>query len=282
VRYLAVLALAFTCSTLAASQDSLPIHVHFAFGTASVAPRFREKTQKSVEQHIATQLATICSKTLHPWNCDALDQGSPILDASVQIRNDIWYLKVVLNPKSKNANLPGQWNEQQIFRAEDLIASGLPMDDGWVSPIAIAFEQLLSEESKSSKEIFAVLKEVAPLGNNVVAIPASLSPLPGAVLPLRWDAYKDMSTCRFRIYYHGKNGELITLLSSGSGGPMDFTPDAPQYKGVWVLHDTYQIGARSPEPIAAHIQELPDLTVIEFHLEETGVAPPGISIAPPE
>lgn len=265
---------------LAGGQETLPVHVHFGFGTPAVATRFREKSQPSIEQQITNGIAQICSKALPPWQCDTAQQPSPNIDVSVQSRDDKWYLKAVLTPRPSGTDLKGEWNEQQIFTAEQLIAmGGLPMDDGWIAPIETAFEQFVSRDAKSGKELFAALKEVAPLGKSVVLVPLNVYPLPGAVLPLRWDQYQELATSRVRIYYHGKNGELITIVASGSGGPIDFTPDAPQYKAVWVLHDTYQIGARPPEPITTHVQELPDLTAIEFHLEDLGTLPPGLSVA---
>lgn len=281
MRAFAIFLLSLVGAMSAWGQETLPIHVHFAFGTNAVNSRFRTLSKPDVERQITAALAAVCSKTLSPWQCDTDQATSPGIDVRVQIHDDKWFLKVQLTPQPTSTDLKSDWNEQQIFTGEQLIASGLPMDDGWKAPIEAAFAQMLDQKAKTGKELFASLMQVAPLGKNVVPVPLDAShPLPGAVLPLLWDHYQKMASCRVRIYYRGKNGELISIVSSGSGGPMDFTPETRQFKGVWVLHDTYQIGNRQPEPIAAHIQELSDLTVIEFHLEDPGTIPPGLTLAP--
>jgi hypothetical protein len=282
MRPFATFLLSLIGSVSALPQEALPIHVRFAFGTTAVNSRFRDKSKEDVEQQITARLATACSDALSPWRCDAgVAAGPAKIDVNVQVRRDKWYLRTTLTPQP-TPDLKGEWNDQQIFTGEELIASGgLPMDDGWRAPIERAFAQLIDQKEQTGKELFASLKQVAPLGKNAVPVPLDAShPLPGAVLPLRWESYQRMANCRVRIYYRGRSGELISIVSSGSGGPMDFTPEAPQFKGVWVLHDTYQVGSRPPEPIAAHVQELSDLTVIEFHLEDPGTIPPGLSIAP--
>jgi hypothetical protein len=281
MRRLVLILFELVIPALVYGQEALPIHVHFAFGTTAADSRFRSKSKQDIERQINAALAVDCTKALRPWRCDtAQNATSANIGVSIQVHNDKWYLKTLLIPQPTVPDLKSEWNDQQIFTGEQLIASGLPMDDGWIAPVTAAFDRVIDQKAQSGKELFASLKQVAPLGTMVASVPVdTMHPTPGAVLPLLWDHYQQMAGCRVRIYYRGKGGEIVSILSSGSG-PLDFTPDSPQFKGVWVLHESYQVGGRQPDPIGAHIQDLSDLKVIEFHLEDAGTLPPGLSVAP--
>jgi hypothetical protein len=90
-------------------------------------------------------------------------------------------------------------------------------------------------------------------------IPGDATTPPGAVLPLEWVRYQDLANCQFLISFQLPSRQII-IHSSGTGGHMSFTPDAPQFDAVWVVHDEWQMGARPPEPITTHINELNSLS----------------------
>jgi hypothetical protein len=260
------------------AQDALPIHVRFAFNTDAVGPRFLNMAQSDVEKTISGELAQVCSTSLHPWRCDVGGEGAPALQVSLLLRQNVWYVQTEL-VHSPGRPLPDTWTAL-LFSTEDLRIRGLPMDDRWTPPIRTVFQQMLDGTSKTGKEILAAVEEFVPLGTLVGVIPQSVYPLPSAVLPLRWDVYKDIAGCRFRIYFRNTRGDLVILHSGGMGRGIEFTPDQPQYTGVLVVHEFYQLGALSPAPVAEHLQELLDLTPVEFYVEEVRSMPAGVAVAP--
>jgi hypothetical protein len=261
--------------------DALPVHVSFSFQTNLAAPRFINVSEHDIELQAASDLAAVCSATLRPWGCDN-GAGIPSLRIWTSVRNDgTWFLEMQLEHTPGRPDVQDHW-QASLLRAEDIRArGGLPVDRNWIPLLTATFRQLIAGPTTSGRELFRALEEFAPLGKGVAVLSPAAFPLPSAALPLRWDKYKELSGCRFRIFYRDQNGVLVSIHSDGAGRPIDFTPDAPLYKGLLVVHKKWQMGLSDDdlEPIRDHLNDLSGLTPIEFYVEEMHTVPAGVAIA---
>jgi hypothetical protein len=254
--------LVFLFVVTAHGQQPLPVHVHFSFGTTTdvISPRFQSVRVDDIEQALSVELTRLCSESpnLGHWKFDVAAAGTPRVDISVTLDHKNWILQVRLVHVHVLDSSPDNWS-RLLFRSEDVKAHGLPMDKNWIAPIRTTFANMLGENTTSGRQVLQGLQRFAPLGVSLAMIPGSATMPPGAVLPLEWGHYQDLANCQFQIRFQLQHME-ITVHSRGTGGPMSFTPDAPQFDAVWVLHNQWQLGAMPPEPIANHINDLAGLS----------------------
>jgi hypothetical protein len=263
------------------AQEASPVHVYVAFDSA-LSPRFTTNAQSAVESELAASLAAVCanSDSLRHWTYDSTGDGLPKFQVSVFPRNGSYFLRVELKHKPTATAVTDRW-EAELFSPEHLSARGLPMNLNWLAPVKAAFQGLLAPTSRPGREIFKALQSYVPLGTSVVMVPPEVAEgQPASVLPLAWEHYQDIATCHFLILFR-KPTMLITLHASGTGGPLDFTPDAPHYKAIWVIHDSWQMGASAPVKIAEHLNDLAHLSGVpsEFYLDSSECSPAGLSLA---
>lgn len=261
----------------AQAQDAPTVHVHFSYDSV-LLPRFTP----AVVNELSAVLADVCGKSASTghWTYDVKAVGEPRLEVSVFGRNGSYLLGTTLKHGNITSPLPDHW-EAELFSPEYLTAHGLPMNRDWIAPIRSGFARMLPANTKSGKEILTALETFVSLGTSVVMLsPTASNGQPAAVLPLPWNHYQDIATCHFRILFH-ESTRLVTVHASGTGGPLDFTPDAPHYKAVWVIHELWQVGGTAPTNIALHLDELAHLGGVpsEFYLEPTECSPAGVSIA---
>lgn len=276
-----MLALAVWLGQPAQAQDASPVHVHLSFDPI-LSPRFTNTTQSAVEGELSASLAAVCtnSDSLRHWTYDSTGDGVSQFQVSIFPRSGSYFLRVELKHAPAATIVTASW-EAELFSPEDLSARGLPMNRNWIAPVKAAFQRMLTPTSKQGREILRALQNYVPLGTTVVMVPPDVAEgQPAAVLPLAWERYQDIATCHFVILFR-KPTMLITLRASGTGGPLDFTPDAPHYKAIWVIHDSWQVGASTPVGIAAHLDDLARLNGVpnEFYLDPSECSPAGLSLA---
>jgi hypothetical protein len=254
------------------AQEAASVHVHFAFNPG-LSPRFTTTAQSVVETELSASLAQVCanSESLRHWTYDFSGDDLPQFQISVFRGNGSYFLKVELKHKLPATDVTDHW-EAELFSPEYLSAhGGLPMNRNWIAPVTTAFQSLLPPTSKSGREILKAMQTYVALGASVVIPRPELADgQPAAVLPLAWEHYQDISGCHFLILFR-KPDTLITLRASGMAGPKDFTPDAPHYKAIWVVHNTWQMGALDQVEITEHLSDLAPLNEIpsEFYLDAT-------------
>jgi hypothetical protein len=98
-----------------------------------------------------------------------------------------------------------------------------------------------------------------------------------AVLPLEFDKYRELSLSKFLIMCEWRDHGIVILHSTGTGAPMDFTPDAPKFKGIWVVLNKWDFGGNIEE-VSIHVNDLPGLKPRALYLEQINLAPPQMSV----
>jgi hypothetical protein len=288
--------LCLMCSA-AAGQEPQAINVNFAFPLRAIDNRFEHTSKSEVEKEVAAELAKICRNQLPFWTFRSSATGVPRLEVWLSQKNSTWSLNMTFeHPVGKN--FKNRWSSV-VYAPGDLDTQVLPKDKAWVSKVSTAFQALLQGESKN--EGLEALKEFAPLGTQMANVPAQTGAAPPranvpvnattvlplanvpaqatAVLPLEYGKYRALSLSNFRIMCKWNGHGVVVLHSTGTGAPMDFTPDAPKFKGIWVVLNKWDFGGNIEE-VSIHVNDLPRLKPMAFFLEQINSAPPQISVAP--
>ncbi len=259
---------AFAClmTSVAFGQEARPINLGFKFPDRIIDNRFEQTRKAEVEKELAARLASICQKEIPYWTFRSTGDGLPRLEVRLLLKNSTWLLAIGLIHLPGRLDLKDTWSSV-LFEPGYLATQVLPKDKGWISAIATSFEGWLQGESKY--QLVKALEEFAPLGTQM----ATVSQGGTAVLPLRYKKYSVLSMSTFRIICEWRGHGIVTLYSTGLGDPYDFTPDAPQFKGIWIRHNKWMLGGDT-EDIAKHITDLPGLQPRWFYLEQLRSASP--------
>ena len=254
------------------SQDALPIGVHFEFREPAVDTRFDEVLKSQVEKEISADLADTYAAHFPFWTFQSTSNSAP---ASAQIwislKSSVWSLNISLTHAAGKI-IPDRWSTV-LYAPGDLDVQVLPKNRAWRAKIKSAFDNLLHSEKQT--EMLTAFQEFVPLGSQMAEVPAQTS----AVLPLDFQKYQTLSMSSFRILCDWSGHGIVVLHSTGTGSANDFTPDAPQFKGIWVVHNRWEF-AGTPDDIANHVGDLPGLKARAFYLEQFNSPPPDLSVAP--
>ncbi|MFI5092008.1 MAG: hypothetical protein ACHQIK_01065 [Candidatus Acidiferrales bacterium] len=258
-------------STVTRAQDAQAVNVKFAFRLSAVDTRFEQVSKPDVENEVSTELAKSGGNKFPFWIFQSTADAVPRLDVWLSLKNSTWYLNASLvHPTGRE--LKDKWTSV-LYAPGDLDTQVLPKDRAWTPTIKAAFESLIGGENLN--EILTALQEFAPLGTQMAAVPAQ----PTAVLPLEYGKYQVLSLSDFRIMCQWTGHGVVILHSTGVGASNDFTPEAPKFKGIWVVHNFWEFGGRR-EDVSGHQLDLPSLTTLAIYLEQVNSPPPQMSVAP--
>ena len=249
----------------AEAQQALPVGLSFAFTDPQIVSFFDSDTQRQhAEQQITTQFITRLQSRLHYWTFAAT---SPTTKATFKLglreseSQTVTLWAVLLNGASE----VGRW-EKVVYPPGELIRLGMPTANQWVAKLPAVFDQGMLQSH--NQEILEALKGVAPVGKDLILMPAAADPniLPRAVLALDSTEYDDLQDCQFRLRYDWSSGGKVTIHSSGIGMHAPFAPAAPPYDGIVVQLEKWQQGGNMQD-IGLMRNHLPELTPVEFYLD---------------
>ena len=261
-----VVGMAFLCllPPMGAGQESQVINVSFAFQTLAIENRFEHVPKSEIEKDIAVELAKSCEKQLPFWRFRAGVIDAPLLKIWLSQKDSTWFLNIAfLHPLGRN--LKDRWTGI-LYAPGDLDLQVLPKDRAWIPKVTKAFQSLLQEQLRD--DVLEALKQFAPLGSQMANVPAQAT----AVLPLDYNKYRALSLSNFRIMCQWDGRGVVVLHSTGTGAANDFTPDAPKFKGIWVVLYTWEFGGSS-EAVSGHVSDLPKLRPLAFFLEQVNDFP---------
>jgi hypothetical protein len=247
------------------AQDAQPVNINFAFGVSALDARFEQVSKADVEKEISAELAKSCQQRFPFWTFQSKGNDLPRLDVRLSLKNSTWSMKVSF-AHSPGKALKDRWSSV-LYAPGDLDAQVLPKDREWTPTTKAAFESLISGENEN--EILTALEEFVPLGTQVAAVPHQMA----AVLSLDYGKYEILSLSGFRIMYQWAGHGIVILHSTGTGAPNDFPPQAPRFKGIWVVHNAWDFGGRQ-EDASGHMGDLSGLQSLAFYLEQLNSPPP--------
>lgn len=253
-------------------QDALPIAVQFEFREPAVDARFDQVPKYAVENDISAELAKSCAKQFPFWVFQpTVGNATSRILIWISLKDSTWSLNALLVHPTGKA-IRDHWSTV-LYAPGDLDLHVLPKNRDWTPTIKAAFDGLL--QSGSQNEILAAFQEFVPLGTQMAAVAAQST----AVLPLKFDKYQALSMSTFRILCDWSGHGVVVLHSTGTGSANDFTPDNPQYKGIWIVHNRWEF-AGTPDDISRHAADLSTLKPRAFYLEQFNSPPPDLSVAP--
>lgn len=249
----------------AEAQQALPVGLSFAFSDPQIVSLFDSDTQRQqAEQQINAQFITHLQSRLRYWTfaaTSATTKASFKLGLRESESQAVTLWAVLLN----GSNEVGHW-EKVVYPPGELIRLGMPTANQWVAKLPAVFDQGLLQ--LHNQEILEALKGVAPVGKEMILMPAATDPniLPRAVLALDSTEYDDLQNCEFRLRYDWSSGGKVTIHSSGIGMHAPFAPAAPPYDGIVVQLEKWQQGGNTQD-IGLMRNHLPELTPVEFYLD---------------
>jgi hypothetical protein len=249
--------------TQAQPGQALPVGVSFEFADSTIMGSFERASDRiALERQVTDQLSTHLRARFHYWTFATASRETRIT-LKVNLFTETGAVKVaaaLMNGPDKVTSWDGV-----VFKPGETLTRGLPVGAQWTPILTHAFDELLQTHSQ---EILSVLKEAAPVGREIVFMPAADDPgiLPRAVLALDSDEYNDLLDCQFRLRYDWSAGGRVTIHSSGISMHAPFETASPPFEGIVVQLEEWQQGSqtRKIELMRNHLQEL---TPVEFYLE---------------
>lgn len=213
---------------------------------------------------LAKSLAT--TKGFPYWS---FQQGSaaivPRLSITLEQADPDWEVHMLMaTPQGDNETT---W-KARLFAPGDLERlGGFPEPPKWPAAISAAFMKGFLDDKPLRNAILADLKEAVPLGQTIAPLgpqPPTSAVAARAILPLNWTKYCRLATSEFRVVYDWpQRGGEVTLYSKGVTAS---SPYNDSFQGIIVLHHDWEFGG-SQEPIAQHLNDLPQLIPIVFYLQ---------------
>ena len=250
-------------AALAQQGQALSVGVSFEFAAPGIVNSFDNVAQrKQLEQQITAQFISRLQSRFHYWTFAPVSPDAKVvlkLGLGEGAAVSIW--ATLVNGTTEVT----RW-EKVVYPPGDLIRLGMPVPKQWLSMLPPALDSGILQ--KHGQEVLDALRGTAPIGKDIIFMPAAADPdiLPRAVLALDSNQYDDLQECQFRLRYDWSAGGKVTIHSSGISMHAPFAPATPPFDGLVVQLEEWQQGndTRKIELMRNH---LPELTPVEFYLE---------------
>jgi len=259
--------LALLANRFAQAQQgqALPVGVSFEFADPQIVSFFDSDTQrKQIEQQIGAQFISRLQSRFHYWTF-APTSATVNVSLKLGLRESESQTVALWTALLNGSREITRW-EKVVYPPGELIRLGMPTARQWLAKLPGVFDDGFLRSH--NQEILNALKGVAPVGKDIILMPAAADPslLPRAVLALDSNQYDDLQDCEFRLHYDWSAGGKVTIHSSGIGMHAPFAPATPPFDGIVVQLEKWQQGSNSQD-IERMRNHLPELTPVEFYLE---------------